>query len=388
MARIQISEYTAKRLLLGDTYAGNALTRDTLQSELSTLDANGRYVCKVDQGIKKRHKQGLVAIDIALSDVAEHIKKFATKGFQQFVLEPLVPHQTSDERYISIERVREGLQILYSTEGGVEIEQAGDSVGRMLYKEETQQLHEVADKLGVPFDWLTHLIARFNELHVSFVEINPLVVLDGQPLMLDCAAELDSAAAYFMNEWSLDDDVSVLSRSPAEQAVGELAANSASSFSLKVVQTDGGLGMLLSGGGASVAIADEVCNLGQAHNLLNYGEYSGNPTREETYLYTTQVLNLLLGSKATKKALVIAGGVANFTDIKQTFLGVIEALEGQIDQLKQQHIKVFVRRGGPNEAEGLTMMRTFLHKHDIYGEVVGSESLLTQAAASAVEYIR
>ncbi len=388
MARIQISEYTAKRLLLGDTYAGNALTRDTIQSELSTLDANGRYVCKVDQGIKKRHKQGLVAIDIALSDVAEHIEKFATKGFQQFVLEPLVPHQTSDERYISIERVREGLQILYSTEGGVEIEQAGDSVGRMLYKEEAQQLHEVADKLGVPFDWLTHLIARFNELHVSFIEINPLVVLDGQPLMLDCAAELDSAAAYFMNEWSLDDDVSVLSRSPAEQAVGELAANSASSFSLKVVQADGGLGMLLSGGGASVAIADEVCNLGQAHNLLNYGEYSGNPTREETYLYTTQVLNLLLDSKATKKALVIAGGVANFTDIKQTFLGVIEALEGQIDQLKQQHIKVFVRRGGPNEAEGLAMMRTFLQKHDIYGEVVGSESLLTQAAASAVEYIR
>lgn len=355
---------------------------------ISQLDPAGRYVLKVDQGIKKRHKQGLVAVDIIPAAIADHLKTFAAKGYRHYLLEPFIEHEAGGECYFSVERVRDGLQILYSLEGGVEIEQAGDSVQRLLYQGEAQQLHAVTSQLGVADEWLTQLIVRIDELHISFVEINPLVIQDGQPVLLDCAVEVDSAAAYFVDEWSLSDDIAALTLTPAEQAVAELAANSASSFSLKVTYANGALGMLLSGGGASVAIADEVCNLGQADNLLNYGEYSGNPTREETHLYTAQVLNLLLASTAKKKALVIAGGVANFTDIKQTFNGVIEALESHKDQLSHQHIKVFVRRGGPNETEGLAMMRTFLEKHDLYGDVVGSDHLLTTAATGAVEYVR
>lgn len=388
MARIPISEYKAKCLLLGSSYKGLSFGPKNSSATFNKLDPRGRYVLKVDQGIKKRHKQGLLAVDIHPAAVPEYIKKFAARGYEQYLMEPFLTHEAKDEKYLSVERVREGLQILYSSQGGVEIEEAGAEVKKILYKGSSEELKKVASELGIKTDWLEALIQRFNQLQMSFLEINPLVVRAGEPLLLDCAVEVDGAAAYFTSEWTLDDDTSALNLSPPEKAVAELESSSASSFSLKLVNPDGGLGMLLSGGGASVAIADEVCNLGQAENLLNYGEYSGNPTAEETYLYTVAVLNLLLASRAKTKALVVAGGVANFTDIKQTFKGVIQALDAKKKDLQQQRIKVYVRRGGPNEVEGLAMIRKFLKDNDLFGEVNGSDTLLTKAATSAVEYTR
>lgn len=388
MARIPISEYKAKHLLLGSSYKGFSFGTKKSSATLSKLDPESRYVLKVDQAVKKRQKQGLLAVDIDPADTPEYIKKFEAKGFRQYLIEPYMPHEAKDEKYLSVERLRDGLQILYSQHGGVDIEEVGAEVEKVLYLGDSTQLKKIASALGIKADFLKTLIQRFNQLHMTFVEINPLVVQAGEPLLLDCAAQVDSAAAYFTEEWTLDDDTSTLNISPAEKVVAELEASSASSFSLRLVNPDGALGMLLSGGGASIAIADEVCNLGQADNLLNYGEYSGNPTTEETYLYTVAVLNLLLASKAKTKALVIAGGVANFTDIKQTFKGVIQALDSKKEQLQQHRVKVFVRRGGPNEVEGLAMMRGFLEKNDLLGQVSGSNALLTQATASAVEYIR
>ncbi|MBI2588782.1 hypothetical protein HYW35_01025 [Candidatus Saccharibacteria bacterium] len=387
MARIPISEYRAKSLLLGSSYRGLSFRVKNSSARFSKLDPKGRYVLKVDQGIKKRHKQGLLAVDINPGAAPEYIKKFQAKGYEQYLIEPFLPHAAKDEKYLAVERLREGLQILYSRQGGVDIEDTGAVVEKVLYKGGPGELKKVAAALGLKAEFLETLTQRFNQLHMTFVEINPLVVQAGKPLLLDCAAQVDSAAAYFTDEWTLDDDTSSLNLSPAEKAVAELEANSASSFSLKLVNPDGALGMLLSGGGASVAIADEVCNLGQADNLLNYGEYSGNPTAEETKLYAIQVLNLLLASQAKTKALVIAGGVANFTDIKQTFKGVIQALGSKKKQLQQQRVKVFVRRGGPNEVEGLAMMRGFLEMNDLLGEVSGSDVILTKAVASAVEYV-
>ena len=119
----------------------------------------------------------------------------------------------------------------------------------------------------------------------------------------------------------------------------------------------------------------------------NYGEYSGGPTREETQLYTEAVLGQVFASKAPHKAIVIAGGVANFTDVRKTFAGIIDALTGHIDALRAADIKVYVRRGGPNEKEGLALMEAFLRKHDIYGSVHGSDTVLTTVVDEALEYV-
>ncbi len=163
--------------------------------------------------------------------------------------------------------------------------------------------------------------------------------------------------------------------------------NSPAALKLTVLNPNGSLWLLLSGGGASITIADTVQSAGFGASLGNYGEYSGGPTTAETYLYTKQILNLVLSSTATRKAIVIAGGVANFTDVKSTFKGIIQALTEVAEQLKAQDVKVFVRRGGPNEVEGLKLMEDFLKDKDLFGSVYGSDVVLTEAVSDAIDFI-
>ncbi len=104
-------------------------------------------------------------------------------------------------------------------------------------------------------------------------------------------------------------------------------------------------------------------------------------------MYSKEIIKLALNSSAPRKAIVIAGGVANFTDVKSTFKGIIQALDEVADQLKQQGIKIFVRRGGPSEKEGLKMMEDFLKAKDLFGSVYGSETLLTEAVSDAINFV-
>jgi ATP-citrate lyase beta-subunit len=101
----------------------------------------------------------------------------------------------------------------------------------------------------------------------------------------------------------------------------------------------------------------------------------------------TNVLKQLFASPAPKKALVVAGGVANFTDVKKTFSGVVQALRENLEPLKKHRVKVYVRRGGPNEKEGLAMLREFLEENDLFGSVHGSDVVLTDVINEALEYI-
>ena len=55
--------------------------------------------------------------------------------------------------------------------------------------------------------------------------------------------------------------------------------------------------------------------------------------------------------------------------------------------MHQQNIKVFVRRGGPNEKEGLAKMEKFLKEQDLFGSIAGSEGVITEAINYGLEYI-
>ena len=56
--------------------------------------------------------------------------------------------------------------------------------------------------------------------------------------------------------------------------------------------------------------------------------------------------------------------------------------------MRKRGIKVFVRRGGPNEKEGLRLMSAFLKKHHCYGAVYGSDVAITAAADDAIKSLR
>ncbi len=86
---------------------------------------------------------------------------------------------------------------------------------------------------------------------------------------------------------------------------------------------------LLKGGGASVVYSDAIAAHGFAHELANYGEYSGAPTEGQTYEYAKTVIDLMTrGTPNTEgKILIIGGGIANFTNVAATFKGIIRALK-------------------------------------------------------------
>ena len=120
MARVKLSEYRAKKILV-DSYLGYSLNFNSLNEDLAQVP-EGKYVLKVDQGIKKRGKQGLVAVNIGINEIVEYANAWSEKGFNRYILEPLYPHEQSQEKYFAIQRNREGLGISFSEFGGVDVE--------------------------------------------------------------------------------------------------------------------------------------------------------------------------------------------------------------------------------------------------------------------------
>ena len=205
--------------------------------------------------------------------------------------------------------------------------------------------------------------------------------------LLDAACLVDSAGEFFTDSWSEDDIVKSGAKHEAEVRVEELQKTTPASLKLSVLNKNGALFFLLSGGGGSIVIADEAELEGAGKLIGNYGEYSGGPSRQETYLYAKEIVGLILKSKAKKKALVIAGGVANFTDVQKTFAGIIDALSEFAPKLREQKIQVFVRRGGPNEKAGLDLMREFLEREKLFGSIHGSDAIITAAVEDAITFI-
>lgn len=395
MARVKISEYRAKKIIsehLGLPYHGVSFDAD--DDNIAKLDdffkPEKKYVVKVDQGVKKRFKQGLVKLEMTrVDEMVDAMSEMRRKGYRYFLIEEMVPHEQTSEKYISLQRTGKGIVINYSSKGGVDIEEHKEEVQSLLYKD-SKDAETIAVALGVEREaFIEKLIEAFDIYYFSFLEINPLVVEFKKPYLLDIAAEVDSAAEFFEDGWASSDfrNSKLGGITQEEKNVKLLAQKSSSSLTLTVLNPDGSIFMLLSGGGVSVALADEVSNLGKGHELANYGEYSGNPTEEETYIYTKNLLSLLLSSKAPKKVLIIGGGVANFTDVRVTFKGVVRALDEVKDKLQEQNVKIFVRRGGPHQKEGLLTMEKFLSENNLLGVVAGPEMVLSDIVDMAIKNI-
>ncbi len=401
MARRKLPEYTAKKLLfekLDLPYHGIAI--ESLDKEelrkLDVLNKTKSYVVKVDQGIKKRGKQGLIGVNVNPYKIKKYLHEFAQKGYSRFLVEDFVLHEKVDEKYFALERTREGITVYMSQFGGIDIEEHQDKVeSRIIHPEQNDyegKITEISTFLGLDKTLLKEIVNFFDEAYVSFLEINPFLILDSKFVMLDLAVEVDSAGEFFVKgAWSAKDVVSNTAGkklTDEEKAVQQLKENSQASLKLDVLNPNGGIFTMLSGGGASITIADEVYNRGFAKELANYADYSGNPNQEETYLYTKQLLRLLHKSEASRKALVIAGGVANFTDVRVTFRGILQALAEDVLALQKEEVKVFVRRGGPNQIEGLAMMKNFLTEKNLYGGVWDQTMVLTDVVNKAIEYVK
>jgi len=387
MARQKLSEYRTKVLLhnqLGMTYEGVQITPH-FSFDPAQLDTSKSWVLKVDQGIKKRGKQGLVRVGIHVDDIQHIVDEWVKNGYEYFLVEPMIRHAENDERYISIQRTSDGILLICNRHGGVDIEDHGDSTISYLLDE--AHFDPITETTKIPTDILRQFILFFNRHHFSFLEINPHIIADNNFIALDAAAYVDSAAHFLAaGSWDENDFRRYNTRKQTDEEifVQQLASSSQASFKYEIINPDGAIFMLLSGGGASVVLADEVFNRGAGSQLANYGEYSGNPNREETFLYTSAILRSLLLSSADDKKLIIAGGIANFTDIRATFDGIIQALNEHASKLREQNVKIYIRRGGPHEAEALETMKTFLETNDLFGSIGGHDVIITSAVERAL----
>ncbi|MEK7594538.1 MAG: ATP citrate lyase citrate-binding domain-containing protein [Patescibacteria group bacterium] len=393
MPRQKLSEYRSKVIIseaLELTYNGWSIDASKdVSSQLSKVHSDAsEYVVKVDEGVKGRFKKGLVLLNVAHGELSEAVASLTAKGYSKFIIEPQVGHDQSSERYISLISERTGLSIKYTASGGVDVESHVDSIQTVEVKSDINW-DNLATETGISSKHLQRLVEAFNDNYFVFLEINPYLAGESGLQVLDAAVEVDDAGEFFVDSWNDTDFRRHASQDLTEEelTVHELNANSPASFNLSVLEPNGSIFLLLSGGGASVVVADEIYNQGYGKQLANYGEYSGNPNTEETYVYTKAVLQLLIKSTAERKVVFIGGAVANFTDIAKTFAGVIHAIDDVADQLIAQHVKFYVRRGGPNQEEGLGQIEALLTRHGLLGAVHSPATPLTVAVNEALQEV-
>lgn len=377
MTRVKLSEYRAKKNLfkaLGLEYGGIEI--DTINQDYQTLITQLEditYAIKVDQAIKKRNNLGLVKLNRHKSNLVDDVNELKLKGFRYLLIEPMVEHPSNSERYFAMLLKDSGIEIQYSKKGGVSIESHVDSILTYYFDLDERDFPTI-DKIAPEI--IKSLFDLFVGSNMVYLEINPFTIEDKLVIPLDAAVEVDSAATSISRAYWNKDDFRFISeeKTNSELIVDALQAKSASSLSLRVLNPNGSLFLLLSGGGASVVIADEISSYGLTNEIVNYGEYSGNPSEDEVYNYTLAVLDLINESRAKNKSLIIAGGIANFTDIEVSFRGVIRALKVRSKYLSENHVSVYVRRGGPNQKKGLDLMNDFLEviklKHIVKGPEV------------------
>eukprot|EP01135_Chromosphaera_perkinsii_P010677 Nk52_evm77s2192 gene=Nk52_evmTU77s2192 len=366
-----------------------------------------KLVVKPDQLIKRRGKLGLLKVKVDYATARQWIDERMGKEIKAgtavgvlntFIIEPFCAHEQSDEYYVSIFATRDGDEMLFYHEGGIEIGDVDSKAERMNIgiqsmpsdKEITKQLLSKVPAKRKPIlaTFMQSLFKLYRALNFTYLEINPLVVTNDKVYVLDLAAKLDQTAEFECKDaWGEIEFPSPFGREATkdEAYIAELDAKSGASLKLTILNKKGRIWTMVAGGGASVIYSDTICELGGMEELANYGEYSGAPSESQTYEYAKTVLDLMTRyPHPDGKVLIIGGGIANFTNVAATFKGIVKALKEYQHKLKDHNAKVYVRRGGPNYQEGLRIMRDLGSHLGFPIHVFGPESHMTSIVGKAL----
>jgi ATP citrate (pro-S)-lyase len=424
MARRKIREFNSKKLLAkyleivsnGKVKYNGRCVQVSQKSDMEALLKENSWlaetslVVKPDMLFGKRGANNLVLLDGTWEDAKAFIKEKmggeveigkAKGAITHFIVEPFVKH--TEEHYLSITPGRIEDTINFSTAGGVAVEENWDKVITFKVPTEAElSAKEIEEKLPGDLsaeqkiktaEFIEAVYKVFKELDFTLLEFNPFTYdADGNPFPLDARGELDDTAAYKSEKkWGDVEFPRPFGRKlyPEEQFISDIDSKSGASLKLTILNPEGRIWTMVAGGGASVIYADTIVDLGMEAELANYGEYSGNPNTEETYLYAKTILELATKNEDGKpRALIIGGGIANFTDVAKTFKGIIQALREYKDKMKKSGVRIYVRRGGPNYQKGLELMRALGNELGIPIEVYGPETHMTKIVPLAMEYVK
>ncbi len=280
----------------------------------------------------------------------------------------------ASEMYLSItvDRAEKKPLILFSTKGGVDIEEVAETSPESLVKIHVDPLlgllpyevRELTFGAGLEGDvakgvgkTLQNLYTAFTESDASLVEINPLVATeDGRVLALDAKVTVDNSSLFrHQNIAELHD---VEAADPEEQRALEAG--------LQYVKLDGDVGILGNGAGLVMSTLDVVANAGG--EPANFCDVGGGADAEKI----SEALDIVTSNRQVKSVLFnIFGGITRGDEVARGLLGALERSE--------INLPIVVRLDGTNAEEG----RQILSENT--PENVYTEETMLDAARRAVE---
>ena len=325
-----------------------------------------KLVAKAHEALGSRFKLGLVKVGLDLKGAVAAAKEMLGRQVgsitvTQVIVSEMVPHK--DEYYVAVKSTREGSEVLVANCGGIEVESNWDRVKKLQIDVGGKPSEAALEKLAKDAGFSGGLVKKvaefagkmftcFDSEDAQYLEVNPVVVRegDGELIALDAVTLLDGDARFRHPDWNFA-FAAEFGRAYSKDELDVMAVDSKIKGSVKFIQIPGGnIAMLPAGGGASVYYSDAV--VARGGKLANYAEYSGDPPD-----WAVEVLTEKVASLPDIKHIIVGGAIANFTDVKKTFGGIIAGFRKAKADGKLKGVKIWVRRGGPNEKEGLELMR-------------------------------
>ena len=325
-----------------------------------------KLVVKAHEALGSRFKLGLVKVDLDLKGAEAATKEMIGRQVgsitvSQVIVSEMIPHK--EEYYCAVKSTRAGTDILVANCGGIEVEANWDRVKRLAVEVGQQPLADALEKLAKDAGFTGSLLKKmadfagkmftcFDSEDAQYLEVNPVVLReqDSELIALDAVTLLDGDAKFRHPDWNFA-FAAEFGRAYSKHETEVMAVDSKIKGSVKFIEIPGGdTAMLPAGGGASIYYSDAV--VARGGKLANYAEYSGDPPDWAVEVLTDKVCSL-----PGIKNIIVGGAIANFTDVKKTFGGIINGFRKAKSEGKLKGVKIWVRRGGPREKEGLDAMR-------------------------------
>jgi len=233
--------------------------------------------------------------------------------------------------------------IMYSTEGGMDIETVAENTPHLIFTEEIDpafgllpfQARNVAFNFGLSgtaFKGMTKFITSLYKAYVgadaSLFEINPVLkTSDDKIIAVDAKVTLDENALFRHKDYEELRDLA--EENPVEVAAREVGLN--------YVDLDGNVGCMVNGAGLAMATMDIIKQSGGSPaNFLDVGG-TADAARVET------AFRLILKDPAVEAILVnIFGGIVRCDRVAQ---GIVDAYKNMGDAIK---VPIIVRLQGTN----------------------------------------
>jgi ATP citrate (pro-S)-lyase len=379
----KLSEYQSKILYYKFINSNN--TVEYININRQHIIQRDKHVIKLDNGTKRRMKNGLVKINKSHDECIDWVN-FRNTDDNYIVEQPV---DVTKEIYVMIRSNGSKNQIVINYSGGIDLD--NPLTGALIYDIDINK-DTITDELDMLDTNLvlviTNLYKFYCYYHFVFMEINPLGLTSNNEFVpLDFASLIDSTAIYLFN----DEDKHIINMNyftdnescQEELNIRKLDERTGGSLKFSLINPNGKIWTLIAGGGASVVYTDAIINRGHIDELANYGEYSGDPQEDLVYLYCNNVFKCMAKANGDK-ILFIGGGIANFTDVAATFNGIIRSIKENVVAFNSTI--VWVRRGGPNYKQGLSNISKTLEDLKIQHHVYGPEIPITQIVVSALPF--